>query len=58
MLIGPHTSLYIRPRISLACSPFPIKDDLVIFPRKQDSQVGNDSQSLILKIPSYANMFI
>ena len=43
VLIGLHTSVCIRPSTSLARFSFSVKSDLVIFPSKQDSQVGNDS---------------
>ena len=52
MLMGPHTSVCTRPKNSVALSPFSVKDDLVILPRRQDSQIGSDSQSLTLRISS------
>ena len=42
VLMGPYISVCIRPSTSLAHSPIPVKGDLVIFPSKQDSQIGND----------------
>ena len=48
----------MRLRTLSAHSPFPLKGDFVIFPRKQDSQAINDSRSLMSRFPSQANPFI
>ena len=56
MFIGSHTSVCIRPRISLSLSSFSLKSDLVILPSRQDLQVGNDSQSFISRTYSLINL--
>jgi hypothetical protein len=43
IIIGPHTSIYIRPNNSLDLSVFSIKGVLIILPNKQASQASQVS---------------
>ena len=55
-IMGPHTSVCMRLKRSEAHSPFLVNGDLVILPRRHNSQVDNDSQSLISKISYWVNV--
>ncbi|PRQ46171.1 hypothetical protein RchiOBHm_Chr2g0086181 [Rosa chinensis] len=54
--IGPQTSVCIRPRSSLTLVLCPLKCDLVIFPFRQDSQVGIGSDPNDSKYPFLDNL--